>query len=81
MSCSLNDLPERGTQKRKLNTACATLSRKLGGGLLALVCPAAPNGNNVFLALFSYQVGNYKHIMLYSQILAKITDGRTTKQP
>lgn len=62
MSCSLNDLPERGTQKRKLNTACATLSRKLGGGLLALVCPAAPNGNNVFLALFSYQVGNYKHI-------------------
>lgn len=51
-----------GTQKGKLSMAHATLCRKPEGRLLMLVCCAAPNSENVFLALFSDQVGNYKHI-------------------
>ena len=52
----------KGTQIERLISVHATLSRKPGDELLVLLCSAAPTGDNVFLALFSDQVGNYEHI-------------------
>lgn len=62
VGCFHNDLLGRGTQKERLNTIHTTLSNKAGDELLVLLCSATLNGDNVLLALFSDQEGNYKHI-------------------